>query len=134
MNFSEEYQTKDGKKHGPYKRYIKTQDLGSLLTFECNYHEGVLEGPAAHYYDNSNPVVKGTYKNGKLHGMKKKYYVDGTLESVCQYEHGRLVGSCKEFRPDGSLKFEGVFNDDKVRGKLYFGSGYIEFEDGKLHY
>jgi len=76
---------RDGKRHGPYRRFRRD---GSLLE-EGTYVDGERDGRFVIH--GRDLRIEGTYRAGKLHGAYDVLRADGSVEEAREYDHGELV-------------------------------------------
>lgn len=72
---AEETQFVEGQPEGRCNKYSDT----GILTMECLYRDGLLEGPVKVYYPSSALKEEGQYSRGKKVGIWKTYNEDGDI-------------------------------------------------------
>ena len=82
---AEETQFVAGQPEGHCKKY---SDTGTLI-MECEYHDGLLEGPTKTYYPSSVIKEEGQYTKGKKSGVWKTYNEEGDV--VAEEAFGEFV-------------------------------------------
>lgn len=93
--------------------YQKWHDNGQLKS-ECEYKNGVKEGPLKSWYENGQFWEECVYKNGKREGPLKSWYFDGQLEEEYEYKNGVYNGLYKGWNQNGQLWIECRYKNGKV--------------------
>ncbi|MGE0267318.1 MAG: toxin-antitoxin system YwqK family antitoxin [Candidatus Omnitrophota bacterium] len=115
---------KDGKRHGPSKRY---HENGNLYQ-EVMYVDGKKQGTLKQYTANGNLEQTYNYKDDIVEGLVQKFNKDGTLQHEHNFENGmpdRKTQRVWRYFLDGTLKYESSY---------YYGDGYRKeyHPNGKL--
>lgn len=119
-------------------RYISRYPNGKLYG-ECNYKNGILEGPYKFYYPDGSKYVVKPLKNGMLDSSFITYGFGGKVRSVSTYKMNEKSGIWKYYDESGTLHITEEYKDDNLHGKtvFYFKNGKvdteIEYKDGERH-
>jgi len=73
------------------------------------------------YYENKQPMYKGSVKNNRYHGKGTRYYHNGVMEFDGHWYDGLPHGYGVEYYQGGELKYEGEWKHGYKTGK---GTGY----------
>ena len=101
----------DGKKHGKYLEY---QRNCKDIEYICYYNNGIKEGEAIFYHDNTNIDNICSYKNGKICGMRYYYFDNNNIKQSCNYVNGKREGECSRYNIDGSIKYVDTYVDNEI--------------------
>ena len=125
----------EGRISGVWITYFKN----GLLNSKINYKNGLKEGLAEYFHENTNLFEKGFHKDGKREGLwvtffrngqlsYEKYYFDGVEEGLFNsyseetgqlmirgyYKGGRRHGRWEYFDEDGVVEIEDNYKDGKI--------------------
>ena len=98
------YNYKNGKLHGPGKRFSES---GILIT-RANYKNGKREGSFTSWFDfdSSNPIsIEANYKDGELHGSYVSYSGGGKISEKGVYVDGKKDGLWIEGYPSKAINY-----------------------------
>ena len=71
------------------------------LKFERSYLGGVLDGPAAEYFEEDGAIqFRSNYKDNFLEGTRSEFLINGALGEKCEYSHG-FKTKCESFYGGG---------------------------------
>jgi antitoxin component YwqK of YwqJK toxin-antitoxin module len=117
----EDFQYKEGRKHGKCEGYSKQNVWGETDYFIENYENGKQEGAFQWFYVDSatlnvlNLSVEGRFEHSEREGDYKRYHPNGKVSLTCRFENGLKHGEVVEYYPNGQkmLSYEckkGVHN------------------------
>jgi len=79
---------------------------GSLLE-ECDYTNGVKDGPCTEFYPAGNPKARGAYRAGRKQGPWEYWYSDNKLEKKDGFANGKLDGRYELWFRNGQMNMQG---------------------------
>jgi antitoxin component YwqK of YwqJK toxin-antitoxin module len=119
--------------HGSHKEYY---DNG-VLKKDYNYKNGVLNGKAIDFKENSTPLIEGVYKNGKIDGIINYYWAkNGKLKQKFEAKEGILLNVQELYDINGNALEIGNFKNANGWLNSYYDNGIIKqkelYNNGKL--
>ncbi len=118
----------------------KLYNESGKLTGVGNYINKEKDSTWNYYSDNTNKLVsKENYLNGVKQGKAYVFYEDSVIAEEVTWSNNEKNGSCRTFFPSGKVKSETIYKNDKINGifNLYFPSGRLEitgkYSDGTRH-
>lgn len=103
-------QYKDGKKHGPEKKWFSN----GVLAEERFYTDGFKTGLHRSWWEGGGPKFQYYFNDtGAFHGEVKEWYPSGQLFRSFNYLNGQEVGRQRLWKLDGAIKanYEVVNNE-----------------------
>lgn len=82
-----EVESKNGMPNGEGKFY----DENDVLSAECNFSKGLLDGAMVRYYPDGKIHEKLNYKEGVLSGKQESYDEKGNVFMEIDYDNGHAV-------------------------------------------
>lgn len=71
-----------------YNKVFKSWHDSGQLEYECEYKNGILDGPYKEWYEDEQLMSECEYKNGKQEGLYKEWYSNGQLCIECVFKNG----------------------------------------------
>ncbi len=91
---------RDGKLHGPQRRFYVDDRVSPQIAAESWYKEGVLHGRCFGWHPKTASLILDIpYKDGKRHGKGRSWNEKGILTSEVMMVHGVLDGTMKTYHP-----------------------------------
>ena len=117
----EEYLYEDNLKNGPYRKFLKSDQLLE----EGSYKFGKKDGIWKTYHSNGVLKNEKEYEIGKLNGQEKIYYDDGKILNITNWNEGLALGDTTYFYPSGQIKRKFKNNRGKPIGteKTFYENG-----------
>lgn len=119
-------QFKEGKLNGKYLAYF---DVGeSLVEFEADYIDGVIDGDYKEYYANGDLYSVINFMDNKRHGKETQYYWNKQISMEASYKNDALNGPYLTYHPNGNKKEVGQSVDG-----FFNGAWQVFYDDGTLN-
>ena len=118
-----EYETKNGKKDGFYRKYYEN----GQLEIETNYKNGERDGLYKEYYESGKIRSEFCYIENEKYGLCKRYYENGKLEDEGSYKEGKKYGFYRSYYENGQINCDEIYKDGKRNGlcRKYYESGQL---------
>lgn len=106
---------------------------------ECNYKNGLLEGPYKFYYPDGSKFVTKNIKNGMLDSTHTTYDFSGKVRAISTYKLNEKAGTWKYYDLTGALHVTEEYKNDNQHGRttFYYKDGKvdteIDYKDGERH-
>jgi antitoxin component YwqK of YwqJK toxin-antitoxin module len=119
--------------NGSYKEYYKQ----GVLKKDYQFHNGILNGKATDWTENSKPLIEGNYKNGKLDGFINYYWANnGMIKQKLEVKDGILINVLLLNDINGNDLQIGDFKNANGWLYSYYDNGTIKqkelYNNGKL--
>lgn len=110
----------DRKKDGLWKYY---DIAGYVLTTE-QYEDGILNGDAYVYYEDSTVTERSSYINGELHGTYERFTEDGKKMERLTYWRGQRHGIAEFYNTNGGIFIKGIYRNGLKDSLWTYYNGY----------
>ncbi len=110
---------KDGKMHGPQRRYFETGTVEEI-TF---YHENLKDSISTQYSLNSEKLTESYYVKDTLHGTYHRWYEGGSLAIEGSYTKGMMDGIWLFYDQAGLVIGKADYVQGKGVQKMYYPNG-----------
>ncbi len=118
-----EGELEEGVLQGMWKTYYTSGNIQSVVPYE----DGLVNGSAIFYYDNKEHIIKAEidFKDDIIEGEYKEFYTDGNVKARIAFKDGERWGDAFYYYQNGITKIEGQFKKGKRTGswKYYANSG-----------
>lgn len=115
----------EGVLDGIWKTYYTSGNIESVVL----YDEGVVDGTAVFYYDNEKHIIRAEIEleDDQIDGVYKEYYTDGNIKASLEFKNGQRWGDAIYYYQNGAVKIKGQFKRNTRSGnwKYYATSGEL---------
>ena len=98
-----------------------------VLSKECNFINGILEGSYKEWHKNGNLKLLASYTNAEKEGLFKEWYENGRLSTQTSYINGEKEGLYKEWHENGRLRVQTSYTNGTLDGsyKRWYSDGRL---------
>ncbi len=115
----------EGVIEGMWRSYYISGNIKSTV----NYNDSLVNGTAVFYYDNMKHIIRSEidFNDDKIDGLYKEFYTNGNIKASIEFKDGIRWGDIIYYYRNGQIKTEGQFKNGKKSGKwrYYSKSGEI---------
>jgi antitoxin component YwqK of YwqJK toxin-antitoxin module len=109
---AETIEHKNGKRHGPYKKWFPD----GTISYESYYDNGLQQGTAKSWWKNGRLRSEANYDKGIVNGIQKQWYKSGNLFKEMSIVNGKEEGLQKAWRENGK-----IYNNYEAKNGRFFG-------------
>ena len=101
----------------PFTGICKINYKNGALKEEFHFVDGILNGQATFYYNDSTVKRTGSYNDGKLDGKWAYYNSEGKRIMEVHFDNGKMEGTFVSWYCTGVIKEKGIYTNNKRRGE-----------------
>ncbi|MGQ1787073.1 DUF3352 domain-containing protein [Saccharicrinis sp. GN24d3] len=113
-----EGQLDEGILDGIWKTYYMSGNIKSAV----NYNDGLVDGTAIFYYNNDKHIIRAEIQldDDIMDGTYKEFYADGNIKASLEFRDGQRWGDAVYYYQNGAVKINGHFRKNSRTGSWKF--------------